>query len=163
MSHIKNAFALLVRLILVSVAMSIAYMVSTLVIGQTETTDILPFVIHFRGFFASDPYIIPFQLMRGALWTALAALIVSMMNAKRWESALAVALIFAGLLSSGIGLFPNPYMPSMVRQSHFYEILSSMLLFGGVAGWTLYHGKQPSEREQIAASTQNPSASVEAR
>lgn len=129
----------------------------------TGTTDILPFVIHFRGLFASDPYIIPFQLMRGALWTALAMLIVSMMKAKRWESALAVALVFAGLLSSGIGLFPNPYMPPMVRQSHFYEILSSMLLFGGVAGGTLYRGKQPSEREQIAALTQNPSASVEAR
>jgi hypothetical protein len=53
-------------------------------------------------------------------------LIVTMMNAKRWESALAVALVFAGLLSSGIGLFPNPYMLPIVRQSHFYELLSSM-------------------------------------
>lgn len=102
------------------------------------TRDILPLVTHFQGAFASDPYFIPFQLMRGAMWTALAMLIVNMMHAKRWESALAVALIFAGLLSSGIGLFPNPYMPPVIRQSHFYELLSSMLLFGGVAGWTLY-------------------------
>jgi hypothetical protein len=129
----------------------------------TGTTDILPFVIHFRGLFASDPYIIPFQLMRGALWTALAALIVSMMKAKRWESALAVALVFAGLLSSGIGLFPNPYMPSMVRQSHFYEILSSMLLFGGIVGWTLHRKKQQSGQEQVAKAIQNPNISVEAR
>jgi len=102
------------------------------------TRDILPLVTHFRGMFASDPYFIPFQIMRGAIWTALALLIVRIMRAKRWETALAVALIFAGLLSSGIGLFPNPYMPPMVRQSHFYELLSSMLLFGGVAGWFLY-------------------------
>jgi ABC-type transport system involved in cytochrome c biogenesis ATPase subunit len=101
------------------------------------TTAILPFISHFRGLFTSDPYFIPFQLMRGALWTAFAMLVVNMMKAKRWESALAVALIFAGLLSSGIGLFPNPYMPSIVRQSHFYEIMSSMLLFGGIAGWVL--------------------------
>ena len=129
----------------------------------TGTTDILPVVTHFRGFFSSDPFIILFQLMRGALWTALALLIVNMMNAKRWESALAVALIFAGLLSSGIGLFPNPFMPPMVRQSHFDEILSSMLLFGGVAGWTLYHRKQQSEQEQVVNENRSPSFSVKAR
>ena len=127
------------------------------------TRDILPLVTHFRGAFASDPYFIPFQLMRGALWTAFAMLIVNMMNAKRWESALAVALIFAGLLSSGIGLFPNPYMPTIVRQSHFYELLSSMLLFGGIAGWTLFHRKQQSGRERIVTATQNPNISAEIR
>jgi ABC-2 type transport system ATP-binding protein len=99
------------------------------------TTAILPFFAHFRALFGADPLIIPFQLLRGALWTALAVLIVRMMEAKRWEASLAVALIFAGLLSSGIGLFPNPVMPPLVRQSHFVEILFSMLLFGGIAGW----------------------------
>jgi hypothetical protein len=127
------------------------------------TRDILPLVTHFRGAFASDPYFIPFQLVRGTLWTAFAMLIVNMMNAKRWESALAVALIFAGLLSSGIGLFPNPYMPPMVRQSHFYELMSSMLLFGGIAGWALHRKKQQSEQKQTAKGTQNPNVSVEAR
>jgi hypothetical protein len=101
------------------------------------TTAILPFLTHFRGFFSSQPDIIPFQLLRGALWAALALAIVRMINAKRWEASLAVALLFAGLLSSGIGLFPNPYMPDMVRQSHFFELLSSMLLYGGIAGWVL--------------------------
>jgi hypothetical protein len=127
------------------------------------TREILPLVTHFRGAFASDPYFIPFQLMRGALWTAIAMLIVNMMNAKRWESAVAVALIFAGLLSSGIGLFPNPYMPTMVRQSHFYELLSSMLLFGGVAGWTLHRRRQQSEQKQTAKAIQNPNVGIEAR
>jgi hypothetical protein len=127
------------------------------------TKDIIPLITHFQRTFASDPYFIPFQLMRGALWTALAMLIVNMMNAKRWESALAVALVFAGLLSSGIGLFPNPYMPPVVRQSHFYELLSSMLLFGGIAGWTLYRPKQQSGQEKIINITQEPNVSVEAR
>jgi ABC-2 type transport system ATP-binding protein len=102
------------------------------------TTAILPFFTHFQGFFHADRNILLFQLLRGALWTALAWLIVWMMNGKRWEVSLAVALIFAGLLCSGVGLFPNPYMPPLVRQSHFYEILSSMLLFGGVAGWMMF-------------------------
>ena len=127
------------------------------------TTEILPLITHFRGAFTSDPYFIPFQLVRGALWTALAMLIVNMMKGKRWESALAVALIFAGLLSSGVGLFPNPFMPPMVRQSHFYEILSSMLLFGGVAGWILYRRKKPDRQEQIIKDTQDSNTSVEAR
>jgi hypothetical protein len=28
-----------------------------------------------------------------------------------------------------------------VRQAHFYELLSSMLLFGGIAGWVLHGGE----------------------
>ena len=105
------------------------------------TTAIKPFFTHFWDLFREDPIILPFQLLRGALWTALAIVIVRMMKAKRWEASLAVALTFAGLLSSGIGLFPNPYMPPLVRQSHFFELLSSMLVFGGIAGWVM-HGKE---------------------
>ena len=103
-------------------------------------TTIQPFLVHFRSLFSAQPDILPFQLLRGALWTTLAIVIVHMMNAKRWEASLAVALIFSGLLSSGIGLFSNPYMPDMVRQSHFFELLSSMLLFGSIAGWVC-HGQ----------------------
>jgi len=102
------------------------------------TTAIKPFFTHFRDLFRTDPIILPFQLLRGALWTALAIVIVRMMKAKRWEASLAVALTFAALLSSGIGLFPNPYMPPLVRQSHFFELLSSMLVFGGIAGWVMH-------------------------
>jgi len=105
------------------------------------TTAIKPFFTHFRDLFRTDLIILPFQLLRGALWTALAIVIVRMMKAKRWEASLAVALTFAGLLSSGIGLFPNPYMPPLVRQSHFFELLSSMLVFGGIAGWVV-HSKE---------------------
>ena len=109
------------------------------------TTAIQPFLDHFRSLFSSQPDILPFQLLRGALWSLLAIAIARMMKAKRWEASLAVALIFAGLLSSGIGLFPNPYMPDMVRQSHFFELLSSMLLFGGIAGWVFHeHASQVS-------------------
>jgi len=105
------------------------------------TTAIKPFFTHFWDLFRTDPIILPFQLLRGALWAALAMLIVRMMKAKRWEASLAVALTFAGLLSSGIGLFPNPYMPPLVRQSHFIELLSSMLVFGGIAGLVM-HSKE---------------------
>jgi len=103
------------------------------------TTAIKPFFAHFRDLFLTeDPIILPFQLLRGALWTSLAIAIVRMMEAKRWEASLAVALAFAVLLSLPLGLFPNPYMPPMVARSHFFEVSSSMLLFGGIAGWVMY-------------------------
>jgi hypothetical protein len=106
------------------------------------TTAIKPFFTHFRDlFFKEDPFILPFQLLRGALWTSLAMAIVRLTHAKRWESSLAVALTFAVLLSLPLGLFPNPYMPPMVARSHFFETLSSMLVFGGIAGWVM-HGRE---------------------
>jgi hypothetical protein len=102
------------------------------------TTAIKPFFTHFWDFFRTEPVILPFQLLRGALWTALALAIVWMTKAKRWEASLAVAVTFAVLLALPLGLFPNPYMPPPVRQAHFFETASSMLLFGGIAGWVLY-------------------------
>lgn len=105
----------------------------------TGTTAIKPFIDHFWDLFIiEDPIIIPFQLVRGALWTLLAMIIVRMMKAKRWEGSLAVALTFLVLFGLPLGLFPNPYMPVMVARSHFVEVSSSMLLFGGIAGWVIH-------------------------
>jgi hypothetical protein len=99
------------------------------------TTAIKPFFEHYGNlFFREDPFIIPFQLLRGALWTALALLIARMMEAKRWQTSLAVAFTLAVLLGLPLGVFPNFYMPPPVAQSHFIEIASSILLFGGIAG-----------------------------
>jgi hypothetical protein len=103
------------------------------------STAIKPFFVHFRDLFLTeDPFILPFQLLRGALWTLLALLIIRMMIAKRWEKSLAVAFTFAVLFSLPLGLFPNPIMPPPVARSHFIEISTSMLLFGAIAGWVLY-------------------------
>jgi hypothetical protein len=116
------------------------------------TTDIKPFFTHFGDLFLKeDPVIIPFQLLRGALWTALALVIVWMMKGRRWEASLAVALTFSALLAVPLGLFPNPYMPPMVRQAHFIEILSSMLLFGGIAGWVLHTGEDEVKETLVRA------------
>lgn len=105
----------------------------------TGSTEIKPLFVHFSDLFLrEDRLIIPFQLMRGALWTGLALLIVRMIIAKRWEAALAAGLTFAILLALPLALFPNPYMPPLVAQSHTVELVTSMLLFGGVAGWVLH-------------------------
>lgn len=53
-----------------------------------------------------DPVIIPFQLLRGALWTYLSVVIVRMIETKRCQVSLAVALTFAALLALPLARFP---------------------------------------------------------
>ena len=124
----------------------------------SDTAEIKPFFTHFADLFLrEDPFIILFQLLRGALWTGLALLIVRMIIAKRWEASLAVALNFSLLLAVPLIMFPNPYMPPMVAQSHFVELMTSMVLFGGVAGWVLWNGgKEGATREESDWSLDNP-------
>jgi hypothetical protein len=53
------------------------------------------------------------------MWAGLAWLIVTMLKGRRLEICLAVAVTFAVILASGV-IFPNPFMPAMVRQAHFF-------------------------------------------
>lgn len=104
----------------------------------TGTAAIKPFGVHFRELFLEeDRFIILFQLLRGVLWTLLAVLIVRLVQLPRWGRALTVALTFVVFFALPVGLFPNPYMPAAVAQSHFVEIVTSMLLFGIVSGWVM--------------------------
>lgn len=113
----------------------------------TGSTAIKPFFVHFRDLFlVEDPAIIPFQLVRGLLWAGLAALTVRVLNGRRWESAVVVALVFVTFMALPLALFPNPYMPPAVAQSHAVEIASSMTLYGMVAGWVLATAAVPRRR-----------------
>lgn len=104
----------------------------------TGSPDILPFFTHMANlFFFQDTFLIPFQFIRGVLWALLALLWVSMITGKRWEIAILTGVTFAALISLPLGLFPNPYMPPLVREAHFYELVSSMLVYGAISGWML--------------------------
>ncbi len=100
----------------------------------TGTTAIVPFHTHLFNLLTGSPGLLIFQLFRGVLWGALALVIVWLMKAKPVSVCGAIALAFAVLLSSGL-VFPNPYMPAPVREAHFLELLSSMLVYGIIAGW----------------------------
>ena len=86
-------------------------------------------------------WFIPFQLLRGLIWAALALPVIGMMKGARWEAGLAVALSFSVLLGVQL-LFPNEFQPENIRMAHFVEILSSQFLFGWVVVWLLHrhHG-----------------------
>ena len=100
------------------------------------TTAIQPFFTHIMNTFTNDPVVPLFQILRGAMWAALALLIVRMTKGGALEKSLVVAVTLAVILASGV-IFPNPFMPPLVRQGHWYELSSSMLTFGVIAGWVL--------------------------
>jgi len=107
------------------------------------TPEIKPFFVHLGDvFLREDPFLLPFQLLRGLIWGGLALLIVSMIDADRWAASASVGLVFAILMAVPLAFFPNPYMPPMVIQAHSVEVGSSMLLFGAVAGWLLHRQRR---------------------
>jgi hypothetical protein len=87
------------------------------------------------------PWLLPLQVVRAMLWTALALPIIRMMKGQWWEAGLAVALSFAVLMNSQL-LLPNPFMPDEVRMAHLLETASSNFLFGWLMVWLLHRHAQ---------------------
>lgn len=92
---------------------------------------LLPFFEHFRELLQHQAVIFPFQILRGLIWAGLVILLFQMIPGPNWERALLIGLLFA--LPAGMLLIPNPYMPPAVRVVHFWETLSSNLIFGILA------------------------------
>ena len=75
------------------------------------------------------PWLLPLQVVRALLWTAIAVPVIRMMKGQWWEAGLAVALLFAVVMNSQL-LLPNPLMPQEVRMVHLLETATSNFLFG---------------------------------
>lgn len=99
----------------------------------TGTAEVSAFLPHMVATLRADPGLAPFQLLRGSLWAALAAIIVWLVGARRRALPLAAAS-FGGWVALPL-LFPNPYMPEAVRWGHFVELTTSMAVFGLIAAW----------------------------
>ncbi len=100
------------------------------------SSEILPFFTHMVGVLRDDPMLALIQFVRGYLWVLVVLPLVFMFKGGKLETTFALALSLSVLLSSLI-LFPNPYMPEPIRMAHFYELMSSMIAFGGLVGWVL--------------------------
>ena len=94
------------------------------------------FSAHMALVIRETPWLIPFQIVRALLWTALALPVIRMMKGGRLETALTVGLLFAVVMNAQL-LLPNPYMPEAVRMAHLAETASSNFLFGMLVGWLL--------------------------
>jgi hypothetical protein len=86
-------------------------------------------------------WILPFQVVRAMIWTAIALPVIRMMKGRWWEAGLAVALLFSVLMGSLL-LIPTEFMPEAIRLAHFVEVTSSNFLFGWIVVWLLnrHHG-----------------------
>ncbi len=86
------------------------------------------------------PLLIPLQVARAFLWTAIAVVVIRIMKGHWWEAGLAVALLFS-VMSAQL-LIPNPLMPAEVRMVHLVETASSNFVFGWLVvtvlcGWKM--------------------------
>lgn len=100
-----------------------------------------PAVRSYYAGMSAPAWLIPLvQLGRGFIWAGLAVLVVKLTKGNWWESGLAVSLLFAVLMSSGLLLPYNPVMPEAVAAVHFRELFSSNFIFGWVTVWVLNLG-----------------------
>ena len=94
------------------------------------------FFARMKAVLANQSWLIPFQILRAMLWTAIALPVIRMMKGPWQETALAIGLLFAVVMTSQL-LLPNPYMPEAVRTAHLMEIAPSNFIFGWLIGWLL--------------------------
>jgi len=81
-------------------------------------------------------WILPFQMARAMIWTALALPVIRMIKGDWRKAGLAVALLFSVLMSAQL-LMAGEIMPDRIRMAHFVELLSSGFLFGWIVVWLL--------------------------
>jgi len=84
-------------------------------------TDPGSFLAQMSSVVQGQPWMVPFQYLRGLLWILLALPVIHMMRGHRWETGLALSLLFA--VPALYLLFPNPVMPEAVRRAHLVETL----------------------------------------
>lgn len=94
------------------------------------------FATHMATVARDTPWLIPFQVLRAMLWTALALPVIRMMKGRHLETAIAVGLLLSVVMNAQL-LLPNPYMPDAVRMAHLLETASSNFLFGTLVGWLM--------------------------
>ena len=93
------------------------------------------FLEHIRSLWKSSRWVFPFQFGRGVLWALFTIPIIRMFAGRRWEVGLTIAVLFS-VWSTQL-LWPNPFIPKSVAQTHFVETSTSNLLFGFIVGMIL--------------------------
>lgn len=109
------------------------------------------FITHIGNALRTEPQLFLLQVARGLLWAAIAIPVIKMLNGKRWETGLAVALLFA-MMSAQL-LIPNPLMPVEVRMAHLVETVTSNFLFGWLVVLVLVQVHHPLRRIRVAPET----------
>lgn len=109
------------------------------------------FLAQMASVLTNQSWLVPLQMGRALLWTAIAWPIVRMTAAGRLEVSIALGCVFAVLMTSML-LIPNPLMPQTVRYSHIREIAPSNFLLGLLIGWLLTQRRTPAPVEGLSSS-----------
>jgi hypothetical protein len=108
------------------------------------------FLAQMRNVWADDPFVFLFEIFRGALWVALALLVIRNTNGRVWQAGLITALLFS-LVQNNVHLIPGA-MPPSVRLSHFIESSTSNAIFAVIITW-LMHRAHSSVRDLFRFNT----------
>ncbi len=95
------------------------------------STQKIPFFSHMASMIRDDPWIYPWQILRGLIWVWIAIPVIRMSRARWGETAVLVGLLFA-ILMNAAHILPNPYMPRVVSMAHLLETATSNFIFGFV-------------------------------
>lgn len=82
-----------------------------------------------------DSFIIPFQFLRGLLFSIFILPIVFMFRHRKWELLISLLLVYA--TTAIVLIIPNALFPDRVRWAHFIEMTTSMTLFSVIA-WLVW-------------------------
>jgi hypothetical protein len=94
------------------------------------------FLAQMSNVWADDPLVFAFEILRGALWVALAAPVIRTTKGRVWEAGLIVVLLFT-LVQNDVHMLPGA-MPPSVRLSHFVETASSNLIYAVIVTWLMH-------------------------
>ncbi|MCL2035736.1 MAG: hypothetical protein FWG94_13565 [Oscillospiraceae bacterium] len=84
----------------------------------------------------NNPIFYPFQFARGMMFASFMLPILFMLRDNRKKFIKGCCLVY--LTTAVVLIIPNALFPDAVRWAHFYEMTSSMLIFGIITGIVLY-------------------------
>ncbi len=108
------------------------------------------FYLQLLSIVRGDPFLFPFQILRGLIWGLVVVLLAGSLRGSRLSAALISTFVLISLFSILL-LIPNPLMPEGVRLAHLVETVVSRGLFGFIAVWFLRSSAQlPSDQTNFA-------------
>jgi hypothetical protein len=96
-------------------------------------TDPGNFLLQMWNVISTTPAVFFLQPLRALLWTVISLPVIRMLKGGMLETALTLGFLFASLMGFQL-LFPNPYMPEIVRRLHMVEVSLQNLCFGIAIG-----------------------------
>lgn len=105
-------------------------------------TELQPFLTHLGRSFSEDPFLLPFEAMRGALWVGFAVALIWTTRGSGWLGGLWAVLVFS-LVQNDVHLLENPLMPEEVRHYHFIETASSNAINAVLITWAMRRSHRP--------------------